>query len=242
LAHIKNVIKQGKNKNMRGYATYSEFLKDNEIERAIDGSFRSVAEFNPEGGGGSSAFELPAVASAENQAIEVAEALENAQSASGAVVVVHPEEVKIPHSGVPNSLTAAGHVAPKADAVQPNKAGDDAERRLADVQEPQPEINVDGAGNDDDNDDDDNDDTDAAVTDANDDDNDDNSDDDDDKEPAVPGVENNITNEISEANGNTNSSDANSNSNLDGKAGIDGRAPEKYGTSGQNNSADIEFF
>ena len=31
LAHIQNVIKQGKNKNMRGYAAYSEFLKDNDL-------------------------------------------------------------------------------------------------------------------------------------------------------------------------------------------------------------------
>jgi hypothetical protein len=212
----------------RGYATYSEFLKDNDIERAINegSSFRSVAELNPEGGGGGSALEVPAVQAAENQAKEVDEALENAQFEFH--LPADQIKAKIPQIGAPNSLLAADHVAPKEDAAQPNKVGDS-----ADEPEPEPENDADGAGSD----------SDETVTDANDADSDADSHDDtdsDNEEPAIPGVGNNVTNEISEANGNTNSSDANSNSNLDGKAGIDGRAPEKYSTSGQNNSADIE--
>jgi hypothetical protein len=56
----------------------------------------------------------------------------------------------------------------------------------------------------------------------------------------LPGGANTIpstTNDINE--NNSNSADGNANSNVDDQAGIDGRAPENYGTSGQQNSADI---
>jgi hypothetical protein len=48
LAYIQKVIREGE--KTRGYATYSEFLKDNDLERAMTegSSFRSVAELNPE--------------------------------------------------------------------------------------------------------------------------------------------------------------------------------------------------
>jgi hypothetical protein len=87
------------------------------------------------------------VAAAKNQATEVDEALENAQFEFH--LPVDQEKVKIPHSGAPNSLLAADHVAPKADAVQPNKVGADADEPEPEPEpEPQPENNVDVNGND----------------------------------------------------------------------------------------------
>jgi hypothetical protein len=87
------------------------------------------------------------VAAAKNQATEVDEALENAQ------FKFHLPKDPIPkiHQfvGEPNSLLAADHVAPKADAVQPNKVGADADEPEPEPEpEPQPENNVDVNGND----------------------------------------------------------------------------------------------
>ena len=106
-----------------GYATYSNFFKNNNLEKAkAEGkSFTSVAEFNPAGGGQGSA-----AASSEL----VNNALENAQSVAGDGDA-NLSEVKAPHLSASDSLSKADKISPKPDAVEPHKpnlGGDDVEK------------------------------------------------------------------------------------------------------------------
>ena len=106
-----------------GYATYSNFLKNNTLEKAkAEGkSFTSVAEFNPAGGGQGSA-----AASSEL----VNKALENAQSVAGDGDA-NLSVVKAPHLSSSDSLSKADKISPKPDAVEPHKpnlGGDDVEK------------------------------------------------------------------------------------------------------------------